>query len=204
MGPGKMSAAKGKGRASQRPDRAFREPLPTWAGHAKDDAVTAASRLLAIAPVTLLAACASSGDYPSLAQRPAERVEGTLTPAAPDATPAPPPAPSADLVERLAALRGEAAARHAEFTAALPVAQRLANAAGSTGSDSWASAQVALADLDSLRSRAAVSLADLDTLWVDATLDGGAREAIGATRSEVESLVRQEDEALARLRARVG
>ena len=152
--------------------------------------MTAASRLLAIAPVTLLAACASSGDYPSLAQRPAERVEGTLTPAAPDATPAPPPAPSADLVERLAALRGEAAARHAEFTAALPVAQRLANAAGSTGSDSWASAQVALADLD--------------TLWVDATLDGGAREAIGATRSEVESLVRQEDEALARLRARVG
>ena len=59
--------------------------------------MTAASRLLAIVPVAMLAACASSGDYPSLAQRPAERVEGTLTPATPDATPAPPPAPSADL-----------------------------------------------------------------------------------------------------------
>jgi hypothetical protein len=182
----------------------FREPLSTWAGHAKDDAVTALLRLLAIAPIALLAACASSGDYPSLAQRPAERVEGTLTPVSVGETPTPPPAPSADLVERLADLRREASARHAEFTTALPAAQRLANAAGATGSDSWASAQVALADLDSLRSRAAVSLADLDNLWVDATLDGGARDAIGAVRSEVESLVRQEDEALARLRARVG
>ena len=152
----------------------------------------------------LLAACASAGDYPSLAQRPAERVEGTFAPGAAETEPAPPPAPSADLVVRLENLRREALARHREFTAALPAAQRLAAAAGSTGSDSWASAQVALADLDSLRSRAAVSLADLDTLWVDATLDGGAREAIGATRSEVESLVRQEDEALASLRARVG
>ena len=161
-------------------------------------------RLLALAPIAILAGCASSGDYPSLAQRPAERVQGTLTPATAEATPAPPPAPSANLVERLAGLQREAAARHTEFTAALPSAERLANAAGATGSDSWASAQVALADLDSLRSRVAVSLADLDTLWVDATLDGGARDAIGATRSEVETIVRQEDEALARLRGRVG
>lgn len=161
-------------------------------------------RLLALAPIAVLAACASGGDYPSLAQRPAERVQGTLTPDAAQAAPAAPVVPSADLTRRLAELRNEAAARHGEFSAALPAAQRLVNAAGATGSDSWASAQVALADLDSLRSRASVPLADLDTLAVDATIDDGPRAAIDSVRSEVESLVRQEDEALARLRGRAG
>jgi hypothetical protein len=63
---------------------------------------------------------------------------------------------------------------------------------------------VALADLDSLRSRVAVSLAELDALWVDSNVDGGPRDAIGAARDSVEALVAQEDEVLARLRARVG
>jgi hypothetical protein len=162
------------------------------------------SRALALAPLAILAGCASAGDYPSLAQRPAERVQGTLDPDAAEAAPTPPAPPSADLVQRLAGLRREASARHAEFTAALPGARRLANAAGGVGTDSWASAEVALADLDSLRSRAAVPLADLDALWVDATVEDGARDAIGPVRDEVESLVRQEDEALRALRARVG
>ena len=166
--------------------------------------MTAASRLLAIVPIAMLAACASSGDYPSLAQRPAERVEGTLAPDTAAAAAIAPAPPSADLVQRLAALRQEASARHGEFIAALPVARRLADAAGGRGTDSWASAEVALADLDSLRSRAAVPLADLDALWVDATVDDGARDTIGPVRDEVESIVRREDEALGALRARVG
>lgn len=161
-------------------------------------------RLLALAPVAILAACASTGDYPSLAQRPAERVQGTLTPDAAATAPISPAPLGADLVQRLAALRQEASARHTEFTAALPAARRLVNAAGGRGTDTWASAEVALADLDSLRSRAAVPLADLDALWVDATVEDGARDAIGPVRDEVESIVRQEDEALAALRARVG
>lgn len=164
----------------------------------------AARSLAAFFLPALLAACASTGDYPSLAQRPAERAQGTFTPDVTDAAPAPPPAPSADLIVRLESLRRDALARHREFTAALPAAQRLADAAGATGSDSWASAQVALADLDSLRSRAAVALADLDALWVDSTVEAGPRETIGPVRDEIESLVRQEDEALARLRGRVG
>ena len=151
-----------------------------------------------------VAGCASSGDYPSLAQRPAERVEGAFAPAPAEAAPAPPPAPSADLLERLASLRRDAAARHAEFTAALPGAQRLAAAAGGTGTDSWASAQIALAELDSLRSRAAVALTDVDALWVDTIVESGPREAIAPVRDEVEALVRTEDQALARLRSRVG
>jgi hypothetical protein len=152
----------------------------------------------------LLAACASPGDYPSLAQRPVERVEGAFATDVPEPTPVPPPAPSADLVARLADLQRDAASLHGQFVEATPTATRLAAAAGSTGSDSWASAQVALADLDSLRSRVAVSLADLDALWVDSTVEAGPREVIGAARDSVEALIVQEDETLARLRSRVG
>jgi hypothetical protein len=166
--------------------------------------VTRFKRIPALSLILLLAACANGGDYPSLALRPAERMQGTLTPDTPDVAVPPLAALSADIAQRLAELRHDAAARHAEFTAAVPATQRLANAAGATGSDSWASAQVALADLDSLRSRAAVPLADLDTLWVDATLEEGPREAVAAVRDEIEAMVKREDETLARLRGRVG
>lgn len=158
---------------------------------------------LALFPAALLAACATPGDYPSLAQRPAERVEGTFTPDT-DAPAAPAPvAPSPDLSARLAESVNIAEAAHREFRAATPAAERLARAAGATGSDSWAATQVALSDLDSIRSRVAVTLADLDTLWVDATVEPGPRAAIGAARRTVESLVAQEDTVLARLRGRL-
>ncbi len=166
--------------------------------------MTGARPFAALLLSALLAACASSGDYPSLAQRPAERAQGSFATDPAQVAPLPPPAPSADLVARLAALRRDAAGHHAQFMAALPAAQRAAASAGATGSDSWASAQVALADLDSQRSLTAVPLADLDALWVDSTIEAGPREAIGAVRDEVEALVRSEDEALGRLRARVG
>ena len=161
-------------------------------------------RLIVLAPIVLLGACASQGDYPSLAQRPAERVAGTFAPEPGEVAPAPAPAPSADLVARLAALQSAAKSLHAQFSDAVPAARRLAAPSGGTGTDSWASAQVALADLDSLRSRTAISLADLDALWVDSTVEAGPRDVIGAARSEVEALVMQEDEVLAQLRGRVG
>lgn len=166
--------------------------------------MTGARPFAALLLSATLAACASSGDYPSLAQRPAERAQGSFAADPVEVAPAPPPAPSADLVARLAALRRDAAGHHAQFMAGLPSARRLAAAAGPSGSDSWASAEVALADLDSLRSQTAVALADLDALWVDATIEPGPREAVGTVRDEVESLVRAEDEALRGLRARVG
>jgi hypothetical protein len=158
--------------------------------------------LIPIAPFAL-AACATSGEYPSLAQRPAERAQGTFTAEAAEPAPPPPVLPSADLAARLAELQRQAESAHGEFRRAAPAAQRLANAAGSRGSDSWASAEVALSDLDSIRSRAAIALADLDTLWVDATLEGGAREAIAVVRSSVEALIAEEDAVLARLRGRI-
>ena len=157
----------------------------------------------AIFCVSLLAACATPGDYPSLAQRPAERVEGVFAPDTSEPTAPTPIAPSAALAARLAASVGAAEEGHREFVGATPAAERLARAAGGTGSDSWAAAQVALANLDSIRSRVAVSLADLDTLWVDATVEPGPREAIGSARARVEALVAQEDAVLAQLRGRL-
>jgi hypothetical protein len=177
--------------------------LPTGARRAKDGRVNAYHTLVALAPATLLAACASTTDYPSLAQRPVERVEGAFATEVSAPTPTPPPALSADLAARLADLQRDASSLHAQFVDAAPTATRLAAAAGPTGSDSWASAQVAVADLDSLRSRVAVSLADLDALWVDSKLENNPREAIGAARDSVEGLVAQEDQVLARLRSRV-
>ena len=157
-----------------------------------------------VGPAMLLTACASAGDYPSLAQRPVERVEGAFAADTPQPAPAPPPIPSADLVARIAGLKRDANALHAQFVEVAPAATRIATAAGAKGSDSWANAQVALADLDSLRSRVAVYLADLDALWVDANVERGPRDAIGPARDSVQALVAQEDEVLARLRARVG
>ena len=166
--------------------------------------MTFAKTIFALAPVALLGACAATtGDYPSLAQRPAERVQGTFEPD--DSAPVEPVVvqPSPDVAARLAELVRQAEATHREFTSAAPAAERLAGASGTTGSDSWAAAQVALADLDSIRSRVAIALADLDTLWVDSTVEAGPREAIGAARTLVEGLVAQEDATLARLRGRI-
>ena len=165
--------------------------------------MTAPHRILALLPAALLTACASTGDYPSLAQRPAERVEGTFAPDTAAPAPPAPITPSADLSQRLAALERDAAAAHAEFRAATPAAERLAGAAGATASDSWAAAQIALADLDSLRSRAAIALAELDVLWVDSTVEPGPREAVGRARATVEALVAEEDAVLAWLRSRI-
>ena len=162
-------------------------------------------RALAFLPIALgLSACASTSDrYPSLGLRDAERVQGTLEPdAAAPAAPSPAP-PSADLLARLAQLQSDATRAHRAFVSAVPAAERLAKAAGAVGSDSWAGAQVALADLDSTRSTAAIALGDLDILFIDATIAADQREAIARTRDEVLRMIGEEDAVLARLRGRL-
>ena len=156
--------------------------------------------------LAMLAGCANSaGSYPSLEMRPGERVSGTFEPPAPEAPPPPPAVASADLVARLAELRAEASAAHGDFLEAAPGARRLASAAAGSaiGSDSWASAQVALADLDSARSRAAVPLGTLDILYVDASIANEARSEIDSVRSAVIAMLEEEDAVLAQLRANV-
>jgi hypothetical protein len=150
--------------------------------------------LIAVAG-TSLAACATtpSDEYPSLAIRDAERVAGTLQPVPPEpyVPPQPPPA-VLDLLDRLA---GDAASAHRSFLAEAPQARGAVAAARGTqpGADSWARAQVAVAGLESSRSKAMIALADLDRLYVDAAVGGEALDRISAARDRVAAQVDEQN-----------
>ena len=141
-----------------------------------------------------LGACATpSEEYPSLALRPAERVTGTMQPPLP-APYVPPPTPAA-VVDRLAQLSGEAASAHRAFLAEAPRARTAVAAArgAQVGAESWSVAQVAVAGLESARSRAMIALADLDRLYVDAAVGGEELTRIGAVRDQVSGQVDEQN-----------
>lgn len=174
------------------------------------DRVNRLTHIIPFAALLLATGCASGSDYPSLALRPAERIHGSFSsvaPAADSPTDSPPPvAPlpaNAALSTRIDALVGEAQAAHTRFMAAAPRAQRLAATAGGIGSDSWASAQVALADLESQRSQAAIALSTLDELHIDAVVANNQPAIISTAREAVISLIGQEDTLLSQLRTKV-
>ena len=150
----------------------------------------------------VLSGCASSNErYPSLATRDVERVQGTFEPVAPTVlTPEPAPSGQAD---RLASLTAMADSAHGRFLAAVPGARAAVNAVDAAVPDSnrWAAAQVALADLESLRSQAAIALGDLDLLYAQASTGFVEREAIADARRSVISNIQTEDAILAELRA---
>lgn len=157
---------------------------------------------LSVAAIPLAACASAASDYPSLAIRDAERVSGEL--AAPANTaPAPPPIPaSADLLQRLGELQSAARSAHAAFLKIAPSATRKVSEArnAAVASDRWATAQIALADLDSQRSQAAIALADLDALYTQSAIALERRGEIESARAAVIDLIAAEDEVLARLR----
>lgn len=163
-----------------------------------------------LAPV-LLSACASGGTYPSLALRDVERVAGSGQPAPGEATPAPvlPPA-SADLQARLAGLVEAANKAHAGFVAKRGGAQSAVSRARGSGvaSESWIAAQVAIADLISLRSSAVTALAELDQIYVaqryaDSVTETPSAEAIASALAKVEAMVDEENATLDSLGSRL-
>jgi len=189
--------------------------------------------LAPLAALVFLSACASRGEFPSLASRPAERAleaapasSGALTiPAATptritgSATPAP-AAPdaavsqqvvSSDLAERLRVLGESARAAHERFVGKRARAGQLVAAASgaAVASEAWAVATVAVADLESARSDAMVSLGELDRIYARTRIDGGEGidggdgGAIAAVRDQVTAWVADEDAVLAELGARL-
>ena len=167
-------------------------------------------RLLALATLPPLAACATARDagrYPSLAIRDVERAQGQFTPVPATPLDVPPVdvAMAGSLPDHLAGLGAAADASHRAFLSAAPGAARLAGAAAGAaiGSDAWAAAQVALADLDSARSTTAIALGELDTLMVSRAVQGEDITAIEAVRQQVLAHIGEEDAALAGLRAKV-
>ncbi len=153
----------------------------------------------------LLPGCASpQANYPSLAIRDAERVQ--VTPETiPPAQPAAQPPLSAELVQRIAQLQTSASNAHSTFLNAVQGTERLVDAAAGSDetSNRWASAQIALASLESLRSLAAVPLGDLDLLHADAALALDQRKIIEDARAAVVGMIAQEDAILAGLRAKM-
>ena len=141
-----------------------------------------------------LAACASaSSEYPSLAIRDAERASGTFEPVAAEPY-VPPPTPAA-VLGRLDELAAVARSAHQAFLAEVPAARSAVSAASgdAVGTEDWARAEVALAGLESKRSRAMIALADLDRLYVDAAVGGEALDRIGAVRDSVAAQVDQQN-----------
>lgn len=160
-------------------------------------------------PALLLAGCAPRSDFPSLARRPAEDVYAAARAA--QTPPAPQPGVSAGLAEKLAALRATARAAHASFIAKQPAATRtVSGAAGAAkGTEAWSVASVAIAGLESERSRVGVPLADLDRLEVEASnrvADGTDADfiAVRETQVEVEALVAEETRIIDSLLKRIG
>ncbi|MFT4056818.1 MAG: hypothetical protein QM681_20100 [Novosphingobium sp.] len=157
-----------------------------------------------------MTACSASGGYPSLAQRDVERVSGTASAAPGDSAqtaPALPPA-SADLVTRLAGLVKVAEQADRQFQSNRPAAERASASAGSTGSDSWSGASVALAKLESSRSSGMTALAELDVLYADARDKAPVEEspevkAIADARAQVAALLDAQDKVLAGLAGRL-
>ena len=158
--------------------------------------------------LTVSACAADTMNYPSLARRPGERAVDRAAP------PAPLPATAATdsaLAARLAALVDQAREAHARFGLRRDRAERAISAGGGSapGSDPWATASIALADLESARSDAMIALADLDQLYAaartggDAPASGGAWATIAAARDKVTVWIGEEDQILAALRGQI-
>lgn len=167
----------------------------------KKSSYFAGSVLLAAA----LTGCAgNSGDYPSLALRPFERLGQPVSTA--DAAPASQPIRLAVPAVQLAKLRDAAAASHAAFVTQQTAAARLVRGAAGQPfeSNARAAALVALAELDSRRAVTAGSLAAIDRIAAEAGAALSADPAIDAAQNEIEALVASEDAGITRLWASMG
>lgn len=162
---------------------------------------------LPVAASLALSACAgSSANYPSLAIRDAERASGTFAAAEPRRIDV--PAVEVDLAGGLdttvTSLVASARRAHDAFLALVPDARRRVAAPGAatTASDAWASAQVALAELEAARSQTAIPLGDLDAIYVSQTVQAAQSPSLVAAREQVIGWVAEEDAVLAELRRR--
>jgi hypothetical protein len=159
----------------------------------------------AVAALLLSGCAADPAGFPSLDRRPAERISGTAEPVTPAPEPRPPAPPSPELVARLAQLAEEAETAHLEFNARRSRTVQLVAAArgASIGSENWAQATVALAELETSRSRAMIALADLDGLYAAERTAGGDGTTIAAARDRVAAWIGEEDRTLADLRGQI-
>lgn len=165
------------------------------------------TRAAGLAPMLLLAGCASAVDSPSLAPRPIEQRFR-----APDAPPPAPPAPApadAPLAARIDALLKQVRDGDAAFTAALGEADRAAASAGAAGSESWVVAHQRVSALEASRAPATLALGELDMLLIgrlDAVTAGQAQGGIAeleAAQAEAGRIVDAQNQRIDSLRRRI-
>lgn len=150
-----------------------------------------------------LAGCASNGQFPSLAIRPAE-LDSSIEP--PEHAPVE-VAPDAALGRDVSLLIGEAEAGGRDFEAAYAPAEAAVARAGASGSDSWVDAQVALSRLEAARGRAAGALGELEQIAARRSNQATNEADYAALQSAIDRLSRQAEEhldRLNRLKARLG
>jgi hypothetical protein len=159
----------------------------------------------------LLSACATKVDYPSLTRRDAERITGTVPPVvAPPTPPAPLPPPDSATTARLDQLVQQASAAHGRFGKAHPRAEQLVGRAygSAMGSENWAVASIALAELESAHSDGMIALAALDQIHAEDAVvhyntPSGDAPYIATARDQVLSWIGDEDRVLGGLRGRL-
>ena len=164
-----------------------------------------------IATLLVLAGCSGTGGgYPSLAIRDIERVSGTAQPVQPETqVPVAPPVSEA-LDQRIARLTQQARTAHATFQSrAGSAARTVAVGRGSRApADRWVASQIAVAELQALRSVAMIALADLDTLFTQERLafsgePSPAAQALDRARQQIGAWVEEEDQVIARLAGQI-
>lgn len=161
--------------------------------------------LLSLCASLVLTACATDeGTYPSLAKRPQERITATWPPPPPPPPPAPAPLETATL-DRIDLLLAQARSADAGFRAKEGRARSLVAAAAGAplGSEAWAVASIAVAELEAARAKAMLAMSELDSLYADARTAGRDTAPIEAARQNVMAIIASEDEVLASLRGRL-
>ena len=160
--------------------------------------------LLGLSALMLAACTKDEGAFPSLARRPAERLNTPVPAVTPGSEPTQ-AAPDPALLERIAALEANARAAHQRFIARSGAARTLvaAAAAAPVASETWSVATIALSELEAARSEAMIALADLDALYAKAVVDGTDSAALTKARDAVVALVGAEDSVLTELQGRL-
>lgn len=154
-------------------------------------------------PLALSACANNESPYPSLSIRDQERASGVFDPVEPE--PYVPPAAGPQFLSKLESIKVEAEAAHQQFLAASSRARSsiVAGRGAQPGSDAWATAQVALADVLSARSATLMPLAELDMLHADVVTEEGDTGPLETLRSAIEALLAEEDRQVAELSAQL-
>jgi hypothetical protein len=161
-------------------------------------------RALLLALAVLLSGCSTATNAPSLAPRPAERID----PRVPVPEPAISTIPSPGLTQELASLVAQANAGDDAFAPLVERARQLADAAGGKESESWILAQQALSAAVAARSPVAGAVADIDALGASKIQQLGGISAadltaIDAAAARVGGIDQREAAAIAAIQAKL-